>query len=110
MDVGVIFQNVASVYATYRAVYQQEPLTERYVTVTGSGIEHPKIFLYDLLYYSQSFRTRWSKRFSNKIILGIPYDGSFQYSLDVPVTKGTNGIVVLTEPVNSEFGTLHSLW
>ncbi len=104
MDVGVIVQNVASVYATYRAVYQQEPLTERYVTVTGSGIEHPQDFLVRLGTPIRNLLEHVGlKDSATKIILGGPMMGLAQYSLDVPVTKGTNGIVVLTEPVNSEF-------
>ena len=104
MDVGVVVQNVATVYAIYRAVYQQEPLTERYLTVTGDGVERPQNLLVRLGTPIRAIlKEAGLKDIATKVILGGPMMGIAQYSLDVPVSKGTSGILVLTEPVKSEF-------
>ena len=43
-DLGLICQNVATAAAVADAVTEGKPLIERYVTVTGNGISHPRNF------------------------------------------------------------------
>src|SRR3990170_1587471 len=45
MDVGVVVQNVGTAEAIYTAVRYGKPLIERYVTVTGRGVNSPGNFL-----------------------------------------------------------------
>jgi electron transport complex protein RnfC len=97
MDVGVLVQNVGTARAAYQAVRYNRPLIERVVTVTGSGIEEPKNVLApigatfgDLI----SFCGGMSED-AGKVISGGPMMGVAQYSLDVSVTKGTSGVVIL---------------
>ncbi len=97
MDVGVVVQNVGTAEAIYNAVRYGRPLIERYVTVTGRGVKEPK-----------NFRVRIGTPFAQlieeaggltdeaaKVIAGGPMMGMSQYTLDVPVIKGTSGITVL---------------
>jgi len=44
MDVGVVVDNVGTVYSVFEAVTEGKPLIQRVVTVTGNGINEPKIF------------------------------------------------------------------
>jgi len=99
MDVGCLVQNVGTAKAVYEAVSSNKPLYERVVTVTGKGIKNPKNIL-------ARIGTPFSELISfcdgltedaAKIINGGPMMGIAQFSQEVPVTKGTSGIVVLTK-------------
>ncbi len=99
LDVGVVVVNVGTVAAVARAVLRGKPLTHRIVTVTGPGIAQPKNLLvpvgtpYQALIDFCGGLTADAAR----IIGGGPMMGFTLSNLAVPVTKGTSGVVVLTE-------------
>lgn len=97
MDVGVVVQNVGTAEAIYEAVRYGKPLIERYVTVTGRGVKDPKNFLVRIgTPFSQLIEEAGGLTDSAaKVISGGPMMGMSQYTLDVPVIKGTSGILVL---------------
>lgn len=99
MDVGCVVQNVGTALAVYEAVRFSKPLVERVVTVTGNGIKEPKNIM-------ARIGTRISELLdlsgglvegAVKVIAGGPMMGFAQWNLDVPVVKGTSGLLVLTE-------------
>ena len=99
MDVGVVVQNVGTAYAVYEACRYNKPLVEKLITVTGSGIKEPKNLLvrigtpiYDLINFCEGYTDEPAK-----IIFGGPMMGIAQYSDEMPITKGTSGILLLTE-------------
>lgn len=99
MDVGVLVQNVGTAAAVYEAVRYGRPLIERVVAVTGHGITRPGNYrvkvgtlISHLIEQCGGFRGR-----AAKVISGGPMMGFALYSLDVPVTKGTSGILVMDE-------------
>ncbi len=98
MDVKVVVQNVGTSFAIYEAVRYGKPLIERIITVTGEGIINPK----NLLVKTGTLVSHLIKVCGGlkddelKIISGGPMMGFALTSLEVPVTKGTSGIVVLT--------------
>ena len=97
MDCGVVVQNVGTAAAIYDAVRFGRPLIERYVTVTGRGVKEPKNFLARIgTSFSQLIEEAGGlTEEAAKVIAGGPMMGMSQYSLDVPVIKGTSGILVL---------------
>ncbi len=97
MDVGVVVQNVGTAEAIYNAVRYGRPLIERYVTVTGRGVQEPKNFLARIgTPFSQLIDEAGGLTdAAAKVIAGGPMMGMSQYTLDVPVIKGTSGITVL---------------
>ena len=97
MDCGVVVQNVGTAAAIYDAVRFGRPLIERYVTVTGRGVTEPKNFLARIgTPFSQLIEEAGGlTEDAAKIIAGGPMMGMSQYNLDVPVIKGTSGILVL---------------
>ena len=98
MDVGVVVHNVMTCYYMYRAVYHSEPLTERYLSVTGEGVSTPKNLLVRLgTPIDKILENAGLKTSAAKIVLGGPMMGIAQYSTQVPVTKGTSGILVLED-------------
>ncbi|HUT36818.1 MAG TPA: electron transport complex subunit RsxC [Planctomycetota bacterium] len=98
LDVGVVVQNVATAFAVREACRLNKPLIERVVTVTGDGVERPANYLVRL---GTPFRALLDAsglcEGARKIIAGGPMMGIAQGGLDVPVVKGTSGILVLRE-------------
>lgn len=97
LDVGVVVQNVGTAKAVADAVFEGRPLVERIVTVTGSNIKHPA-----------NLKVRIGTKISDiidfcggpveemvKVILGGPMMGIAAPSIDVPVIKGTSGILLM---------------
>ncbi len=97
MDVGVVVQNVGTAEAIYTAVRYGRPLVERYVTVTGRGVKEPKNFLARIgtPFLQLIEEAGGLTEDAAKVIAGGPMMGMSQYTLDVPVIKGTSGILVL---------------
>ncbi len=95
-DVNVIVQNVGTIKAIYDAIVLEKPLIERVVTVSGDGITDPKNLLVRIGTPISSVIQHCGGINSNiyKVIMGGPMMGIAQYSLDVPVIKGTSGILV----------------
>ena len=96
MAVGVVVHNVATCVAIAEKLRLGKPLYERVVTVTGTPVARPGNYLVrigtsfrDLLEFSGCDFSR-----VGKVISGGPMMGVAQYSLEVPVVKGTAGIVV----------------
>ena len=99
MDVGVVVQNVGTALSVYEAARYGKPLIERVVTVTGEGIKEPKNLMVrigtkiaDLIEECGGFSNE-----AGKVVAGGPMMGFALSSLDVPVTKGTSGILVIPE-------------
>ena len=99
LDVGVVVINVGTALAVARAVLRNGNLTHRVVTVTGAGIREPKNLLVPmgvdyktLIEYCGGLLPQ-----AARIISGGPMMGFAVGSPDVPVTKGTSGLLVLTE-------------
>ncbi len=99
MDVRVVVHNVGTSLAIYEAVRYGKPLIERVVTVTGEGINEPKNLMVKIgTLVSHLIEECGGLRDENaKVISGGPMMGFAVSSLDIPVTKGTSGIVVLSE-------------
>lgn len=96
---GAVVMNVGSVFAVYEAVQKNKPLIERVVTVTGKSVRRPS-----------NFRTRIGTPIrqlieaaggcpanTGKIVSGGPLMGKSLVSLDIPVSKGCSGILMLSE-------------
>jgi Na+-translocating ferredoxin:NAD+ oxidoreductase subunit C len=99
VDVGAIVQNVATVFAVYEAVQKNKPLIERVLTVTGKTVLRPGNFLVrigtplaDLMDAAGGLPED-----AAKIIGGGPMMGKALLNLTVPVTKGSSGLLVLSE-------------
>lgn len=99
MDVSVLVQNVGTALSVYEAVRFGKPLIERVVTVTGEGIKEPKNLLTKVgtLISHLIEECGGFKNGTSKVVSGGPMMGFALPSLDVPVTKGTSGILVMTE-------------
>lgn len=98
IDTEVVVQNVGTIAGIGERFSFNQPLIERVVTVTGPGITHPATLLIpvgmklkDILEYCGGL-TKDVKQ----VLFGGPMMGSPQHNLDVPIVKGTSGILCLT--------------
>jgi len=99
-SVGCGVFNVASTAELGELLPKSQGVIERVVTITGPGVEKrgnymvpigtPIRFILDQLGFSGS---------ANCLIMGGPMMGSSVSSLDVPITKGCGGLLVLTESI-----------
>ncbi|MDZ7384519.1 MAG: electron transport complex subunit RsxC [candidate division KSB1 bacterium] len=99
MDVGCLVHNVGTAKAIYEAVALRKPLVERVVTVTGAGVRSPKNLRVPLgTPFAHLFaQCGGLSEDAGKIIMGGPMMGIAQFSDEVPVIKGTSGVVVLSK-------------
>jgi electron transport complex protein RnfC len=98
LDVGVVVSNVGTCVALANAVLRQRPLTHRVVSVTGRGIREPKNVLAPIgVTYREVIEfCGGMTEDAERVVAGGPMMGFTLGFLDVPVTKGTSGITVLT--------------
>ena len=102
-DLGIVVHNVSTARAVHDAVRHGRPLVARVVTVSGGAIREPNNVLTpigapvdDLVKFCGGFAQR-----PERVINGGPMMGQPLPSLDVPVVKGTSGILALTaEEIN----------
>ncbi len=99
LDVGVIVHNVGTIFAIYQAIQHNVPLIERVVTVTGKKLENAANYwvkigtpITDLVNEVGGLPEG-----TRKIVNGGPMMGKAIKNTDVPVTKGTSGILVIAD-------------
>lgn len=99
LDVGTVVQNVGTAFAVYEAVQKNKPLIERVVTVTGKNVKQPHNFLVRVgTPVNQLIEAAGGiPENTGKIINGGPMMGKALNSVDVPVIKGTSGILLIPE-------------
>jgi len=99
-DVGVVVQNVGTTKAVWDAVCHEKPLYERVITCSGSGIKDPKNILVRIGTTVQRIIDFCGglEGGADIVVLGGPMMGICQWSLDVPVVKGTTGILAWISP------------
>ena len=98
LDVGVVVSNIGTIVAVKEAVVDGKPLTERVVTVTGSIVKNPgnyKIKIGTMI--KDVLEEVGLIEDPGKIVMGGPMMGLAQYNDEMPVTKGTSGILVLSK-------------
>jgi len=99
LDVGVVVQNVGTAFAVYEAVQKNKPLIERVVTVTGRSVSKPGNFLVRIGTPVTRLieATGGMPDDTGKVVNGGPMMGKALSMTDVPVTKGTSGIILFPE-------------
>lgn len=99
ITVGAVVQNVGTVYAIYEAVQKNKPLIERVVTVTGKKLTNPSNLLVRIGTPMQALidAAGGLPEDTGKIIGGGPMMGRALVNTEVPVTKGSSGLLLLSK-------------
>lgn len=98
LNVGVVVQNTGTAAAIYSAIVEGKPLVEKVVTVSGLAVKEPKNIIAligtpisELLTFAHA-----NLEEIDKLVMGGPMMGMCQHTSDVPVIKGTSGVLALT--------------
>ena len=99
ISTGAVVQNVGTIYAVYEAIQKNKPLIERVVTVTGKSLDKPANYLARIGTPLQTLieASGGIPENTGKIIGGGPMMGKALLSADLPVTKGTSGILLISQ-------------
>lgn len=104
LDLEIVVNNVGTTAALAQLFETGLPLIERVVTVTGPGVKRPGNILVPLgtpvrevLEHCGGLSPQ-----TRQVILGGPMMGMSQKNLEVPIIKGTSGILALTTDVQVE--------
>ncbi|MFW6035502.1 MAG: electron transport complex subunit RsxC [Halothermotrichaceae bacterium] len=99
LDVGVVVNNITTAVSVADAIQKGLPLFESGMTVTGKGVNEPSNLIYrigtsmkELIEEAGGYQGK-----PGKTIMGGPMTGFAQPTTDVPVVKGTSGIVVFQD-------------
>lgn len=97
ISVGAVVQNVGTAFAIYQAVMKNKPLVDRIITVTGKSVSNPSNLLARLGTPFQQLIAECGglPEDSGKIIGGGPMMGKALLNLDVPMTKGSSGLLIM---------------
>jgi electron transport complex protein RnfC len=96
VSLGMVVNNVGTLAALGQLLPAGRGLTERVVTVTGPGVARPGDYRVPLgTPLSFILDYAGAEVSSRQVILGGPMMGQSAASLDVPITKGVSGVLVL---------------
>lgn len=98
-SIGCVVSNIATTFAVYEAVEKNKPLFERVVTVTGTALQNPSNLLVRMGTSTADVLAAVGGMPENtaKVISGGPMMGKAIQNLDVPIMKGSSGVLCMTE-------------
>ncbi|EHH0791710.1 electron transport complex subunit RsxC [Vibrio vulnificus] len=106
-DIGILVQNVGSLYAIKRAVIDGEPMVNRVVTLTGNTFETPRNVWVPLGTPVHALLEQFGYQADKKLprlIVGGPMMGFSLPHANVPITKTSNCILAPTRKEISPAG------
>ncbi|HAS6320548.1 electron transport complex subunit RsxC [Vibrio vulnificus] len=106
-DIGILVQNVGSLYAIKRAVMDGEPMVNRVVTLTGNTFEIPRNVWVPLGTPVHALLEQFGYQADKKLprlIMGGPMMGFSLPHANVPITKTSNCILAPTRKEISPAG------
>ncbi|EIJ41255.1 electron transport complex, RnfABCDGE type, C subunit [Beggiatoa alba B18LD] len=97
-DIGVLVHNMGTAYAVHQAIRHHRPLISRVITVGGGAVKEPQnvevpigTLLSDVIAFCGGLSEPPART-----LMGGPMMGQMMPSLNVPVVKGTSGVIALT--------------
>ena len=99
INVGAVVQNVGTAFAVYEAVMKNKPLIARVITVTGKSVKQPSNLWARLGTPFQQLIDECGglPEDTGKVIGGGPMMGKALISLEVPMTKGSSGLLIMND-------------
>lgn len=99
IEVDCVVNNIGTALATYEAVQKNKPLFERVVTVTGKSVTNPCNLKVRIGTPSSALieKAGGLPEDTGKIISGGPMMGKSLSSIEVPISKGTSGILIMNK-------------
>ncbi|MCK5809199.1 electron transport complex subunit RsxC [bacterium] len=103
LDVGCVVNNVGTAFAVYEAVQKNKPLIARIVTITGKHLETPANYFVRVgtMVNTLVEKSGGMPEDIGKIINGGPMMGKAVTTYEIPVTKGTSGLILVDKEESS---------
>ncbi len=100
---GCVVQNVGTTFAVYEAVQKNKPLFERVVTVTGKSVKKPLNLLTRIGTPTSALieMAGGLPEDTGKIVSGGPMMGRALSNTEVPITKGSSGVLLFKNEESS---------
>lgn len=99
LDLNCIVNNVGTFYAIYEQLFNNRPMVQRVVTVSGNTLKRPGNYwvrvgtpMLDLVRFCQV-----DQESTRKILSGGPMMGKALLDWEIPITKGMSGLLFLSE-------------
>lgn len=99
IEVGAVVQNVATTFAIYEAVQKNKPMIDRVMTVTGKDAPNSGNYRVRLGVYLTHVveQAGGIPEGTGKIVGGGPMMGRSLMNLNVPMAKGSSGVVFIKD-------------
>ncbi|HPW87046.1 MAG TPA: SLBB domain-containing protein [Chitinophagales bacterium] len=99
MEVGAVVFNVGTTYAVYEAVQKKKPMFERVMTITGKDAPNPSNYRVRLGTYLSHVveQAGGVPEGTGKIIGGGPMMGRSLMNLNIPMAKGSAGVLYMRD-------------
>ena len=100
IEVGVINENISTIYAIYEALKYHKPLTERIVTISGNGISKPANYNLKIgtNFNEVLLKTNIQKNIDNPLLIaGGAMMGTSIPSNELIITPDVNCILILSD-------------
>lgn len=106
---GVVVSNIGTLWATYRAFYENKPYTERIITVSGEKAANKGNYLVKIgtpvSFILGQLGTGWDIH-KQSVIMGGPMMGRVTHQPDATINKGTGGVLVLPNPKSDSYNCI----
>ncbi len=111
IEVGAVVNNVGTAFAVYEAVQKNKPLFERVVTITGKSLKEPGNYLVRTGTPISMLieKAGGLPDDTGKIIGGGPMMGKALLSTEIPVVKGSSGILILRKNESKRVPVIHCI-
>ena len=109
-DKGIVVNNIATIYAIYKALKYRKPISKRIITITGGMLKHPQNVLAKIGTPVKEIINEigvYKKGTSIKFIAGGPMMGMALESDDLVVTKNLNCVLIIEG--NAEYNDINCL-
>ncbi len=99
LDLNIVVNNVGTMVALTDYFDYGRPVVERALTVAGPGVDRPANLIVPLgTQVGEVLRYCGINPETREVVMGGPMMGQSLASLEVPVLKGTSGLLAFTEP------------
>ncbi len=109
INVGIVVNNVSTVYAIYEALKYQRPMTERIVTFTGDGLKKPQNIRVKVgTLASEVIESIGGYKKSGKLhfVAGGSMMGQSLPTDSIPISPNLPGVLILKEDTKREVETI----
>ena len=110
IEVGVINENISTIYAIYEALKYHEPLNKRIVTVSGNGIKKPTNFLLKIgtNFNELLLKTDLYNEIANPLLIaGGAMMGTSISTDELIITGDTNAILIMNDKKEKELACIN---